>query len=116
MQVTPTTSFLTDATYVSGSSRAPVHSLNQNDFLKLVMAQLTHQDPLNPQKDTEFIAQMTQFSALEQAKSMQSDMAAMRAEQQFLQANALLGRAVRLQDDQGALIAGTVGAIQVEEG
>lgn len=117
MQVTPTTTlYQTDANYVDGSTRTPVQSLNQNDFLKLVMAQLTHQDPLDPQKDTEFIAQMTQFSSLEQAKSMQSDMEAMRNEQQLLQANELLGRSVRLQDDQGALTAGTVSSIQLEEG
>ena len=60
-----------------GSTRLPVQTLNQNDFLKLVLAQLTNQDPLNPQKDTEFIAQMTQFSALEQAKSMQTDIYAL---------------------------------------
>jgi flagellar basal-body rod modification protein FlgD len=117
MQVTPTTTlYQTDANYVDGSTRTPVQSLNQNDFLKLVMAQLTHQDPLDPQKDTEFIAQMTQFSSLEQAKSMQSDMEAMRNEQQLLQANELLGRSVHLQDDQGALTAGTVTSIQLVEG
>jgi flagellar basal-body rod modification protein FlgD len=80
------------------------------------MAQLTHQDPLKPQSDAEFIAQMAQFSALEQAKSMQTDISALRSEQQLLQANALLGRSVKLLDEKGGIITGNVSAIQVESG
>src|SRR5437867_2119361 len=116
MQISPAKSIATDTSNAPGSTRTPVRTLNQDDFLRLVMAQLTNQDPLNPQKDTEFIAQMTQFSALEQSKSMQQDIAKLQTDQQFMQANAVLGRVVTLQDDQGALIRGTVNAIQVEEG
>jgi flagellar basal-body rod modification protein FlgD len=111
-----TSTWLTDSTYVSGSERVTQKVLGQDDFLELVVAQMTNQDPLNPKSDTEFIAQMAQFSALEQSKTMQSDMAAMRKEQQLLQANAVLGRAVELKDDNDLLITGTVSAIQVDAG
>jgi flagellar basal-body rod modification protein FlgD len=100
----------------SALNRTPVQTLDQDDFLRLVVAQMTSQDPLNPQTDTQFIAQMAQFTTLEQSKSMQSDIAQLRLEQQLLQANALLGRVVQLQDEQGALISGTVSAVQVKEG
>src|SRR5256714_13007128 len=116
MQVSPSTLISTDQSNAPGSTRTPVKTLNQNDFLKLVMAQMTNQDPLNPQKDTEFIAQMTQFSALEQSKSMQLDMARLQTDQQFMQATTMLGRVVALQDDQGNLINGAVSAVQVEAG
>jgi len=98
------------------SARLPVQTLNQQDFLQLVVAQMSNQDPMNPQKDTEFIAQMAQFTALEQSKAMQSDIAQLRSEQQMLQANALIGRAVELQGSQGALITGTVSGVQVTAG
>ena len=107
---------MTDPSQTEGSQRVPARTLGQNDFLKLVMAQLTHQDPLNPQKDTEFIAQMAQFSSLEQAKAMQSDIASLRLDQRFLQANALLGRIVTVQDEQGRPVRGTVNAVEFENG
>ena len=99
-----------------GSSRIPLRTLNQDDFLKLVVAQLTTQDPMNPQKDTEFIAQMAQFTTLEQSKSMQSDIAGLRTDGQLLRANSLLGRVVALQNQDGTLTRGTVSAIHVEAG
>jgi flagellar basal-body rod modification protein FlgD len=94
----------------------PMKTLNQDDFLKLLVTQLTNQDPLNPQKDTEFIAQMAQFSSLEQAKAMQAGIAKLSNDQQFLQANSLLGRSVELQDSQSTPVRGTVDAVRIEAG
>jgi len=94
----------------------PVQTLNQNDFLKLLVTQLASQDPLNPQQDTQFIAQMAQFTALEQAKEMATNIASLRTEQEFLQANALLGRTVALQTGQDTLTTGTVSAGEVDAG
>ncbi|HTD67807.1 MAG TPA: flagellar hook capping FlgD N-terminal domain-containing protein [Candidatus Limnocylindria bacterium] len=102
---------LTDTT-----SRVPLQVLGQDDFLKLLVAQLSAQDPLNPQKDTEFIAQMAQFSALEQAKSMEVNISALRTQQTFVQANALLGREVSLQIDKDTTVQGVVSAVNIEAG
>ncbi|REJ09515.1 flagellar hook assembly protein FlgD [Halobacillus trueperi] len=49
----------------SGSS-----TLGKDDFLKILMAQIKNQNPLDPMKDKEFISQMTEFSSLEQMTNM----------------------------------------------
>jgi flagellar basal-body rod modification protein FlgD len=100
----------------STTRRLPTKTLGQEDFLKLLVTQLTTQDPLNPLKDTEFIAQMTQFSALEQFRNMQTEIAKLRSEQQISQAQALLGRTVELQIGLDAPVQGTVQEIEIQAG
>lgn len=49
----------------SGSTSEAVKSLGKNDFLKLLVKQLQYQDPLNPVENTDFTAQLAQFTTLE---------------------------------------------------
>ena len=103
-------------TTTGAGSRLPVQTLGQDDFLKLLVAQLSAQDPMNPQKDTEFIAQMAQFSSLEQARAMQSDMSGLRTDQQVAQANGMIGRTVTLKDATGAVATGVVSGLTLAGG
>src|SRR5690625_5259322 len=50
--------------------RRPSSELGKDEFLKILMAQLQNQDPLNPLDDKDFIAQMATFSSLEQLMNM----------------------------------------------
>jgi flagellar basal-body rod modification protein FlgD len=59
--------------------------LGRDAFLSLLVTQLQHQNPLEPQPDGEFLAQLAQFSSLESLQQMQGDLAALRA---MLEANA----------------------------
>nr|WP_089829737.1 flagellar hook assembly protein FlgD [Halolactibacillus halophilus] len=57
--------------YLSNQTReAPSGDLGKDEFLKLLMAQIKNQDPLDPMDDKEFISQMTTFSSLEQMMNM----------------------------------------------
>lgn len=47
-------------------------ALGRDAFLQLLTTQLAHQDPMQPQADTEFIAQLAQFSSLEQLQGMRA--------------------------------------------
>ena len=52
-------------------------SLGKDAFLQLLVTQMTHQDPTEPKADGEFIAQLAQFSSLEQLTEIQKTLAAM---------------------------------------
>ncbi|MDC3416391.1 flagellar hook assembly protein FlgD [Aquibacillus salsiterrae] len=57
--------------YINSQTRgSTTSSLGKEEFLKILMAQLKNQDPLNPMEDKEFISQMTSFSSLEQMMNM----------------------------------------------
>jgi flagellar basal-body rod modification protein FlgD len=104
--------------FEAANPRVPVKTLGQDDFLKLMVTQFTNQDPLNPMKDTEYIAQMTSFTSLEQTKSMSGEISKLRTDSQTLQATSLLGKSVALPGatDKDPQIVGTVTAVQIKEG
>lgn len=93
------------------ASRTPQKALGQQDFLKLLAAQFQAQDPMKPMEDTAFIANMAQFSALEQSTSMVREIEQMRADQRIATATSYLGHTVTVKDAQGAQAVGPVGAI-----
>lgn len=53
-------------------------TLGKDDFLKILITQLQHQDPTKPLEDREFIAQMAQFSSVEQIMNMSNEMGMLR--------------------------------------
>jgi len=91
-------------------------TLGQDDFLKLLVTKMSSQDPMNPQGDTEFIAQMAQFSSLEQAKSMTADMAMLKAQQEVLTANGLIGRNVSVTEGDKLVAQGMVTSVAMNDG
>ena len=88
--------------------REKSEQLGKDDFLKLLITQLTHQDPTRPIQDQQFIAQMAQFSSLEQMQNMTSSLNRLANRQ----AHDLIGRYVTGPDFVGgAPVAGIVDAL-----
>ena len=89
----------------SGSSQ-----LGKDEFLKILMAQLQNQDPLNPMEDKEFIAQMASFSSLEQMMNLSSSFERFAASQNIspvIQYSHLIGKQVEyynFDEETGELI------------
>jgi len=84
--------------------------LGKDDFLKLLITQLSHQDPTQPLEDREFVAQMAQFSALEQMTNMNGELSKVLGLLARSQAVALLGKTVEIAQGE-ASITGRVEAI-----
>jgi flagellar basal-body rod modification protein FlgD len=90
--------------------RVPQADLGKDDFLKLLITQLSHQDPTQPLEDREFVAQMAQFSTLEQMTNMTGELSKVLGLLARSQAVALLGKTVEIADGQAG-ITGRVEAI-----
>lgn len=99
-----------------GFTRAPKKTLDQSDFLTLLTKQLVNQDPLEPQKDTEFIAQMTTFNSAEQMKDLVTSMKSFMTTQDFSGAQNYLGKWVSLKDTTGLIEGFVSGVGQAEDG
>ncbi|MFC5472019.1 flagellar hook capping FlgD N-terminal domain-containing protein [Cohnella suwonensis] len=63
---------------VQAAARKPVKELGKDQFLQILVTQLRNQDPMQPMQDKEFIAQMAQFSSLEQTMNMSKELTSMR--------------------------------------
>lgn len=93
----------------SGTVAPKKTSLDQEQFLKLMTAQMTHQDPTKPMQNGEFLSQMAQFGTVSGIQDLQQsfkDFAASIGSDQSLQAANLVGRMVSAPSDEGLLAAG----------
>lgn len=102
---TSTTSNSTTSTSTSSSNSI----LGKDDFLKLLITQMQNQDPLNPQDDTQSIAQMAQFSSLEQMQNMNTSV-------RVSQATNMISDVIQWNDDSGYQHYGTVTAVNMKDG
>lgn len=90
--------------------------LDQDAFLKLLVAQLTYQDPMNPVSNGDFSAQMAQFSALEQMVAMNKNIGAMYVEQSVVEAAGMIGKTVYGTDTAGQQAGGSVSGVSISGG
>ena len=91
-------------------------ALGSQDFMKLLSVQFQHQDPMKPMEDTAFIAQMAQFSSLEQSSAMALQMTQLNNSQHVTAANSYLGHQVTLDDGQGGTVTGPVTGVEMASG
>ncbi|WP_213692464.1 flagellar hook assembly protein FlgD [Aminiphilus sp.] len=105
----------TSGTSSDDITRTVKTELGKDDFLKLLITQLTHQDPLNPMEDKEFIAQMAQFSSLEQLTNLNAGLESMT---NFAMTNAVnyIGRTVTFYNSDGEELSYKVTSVTFNQG
>lgn len=77
---------------VSKAAKTTGGELGKDQFLKILITQLKNQDPMQPLQDKEFIAQMAQFSSVEQLTNMATEMKALR--ESLGMASGLIGKSI----------------------
>lgn len=94
------------------------NALGKDDFLKILITQLQNQDPTQPLQDKEFIAQMAQFTSVEQLTNMAGEMKLMRQSLGFV--SGLIGKSITWDetDSTGATVeqSGVVDSITFKDG
>lgn len=99
---------------VGGTSNNTLQAngLGMDDFLKILLTQLTFQDPLKPMDNQEFMAQMAQFTSLEQTQQLNGKLDALLSTQAALQSVGLIGRTVDVTTETGT-VTGTVASLSL---
>jgi len=86
--------------------------LGKDDFLQLLITQMRYQDPLEPVKDTEYIAQLAQFNSLEQMQNLNKSIDGMHEWLQVVQSGSMIGKEIEAIDfASGEMVRGTVAEV-----
>lgn len=105
----------TPAAPTTSETATTAFGLGFDALLRIILTQLTYQDPLKPMDNFEFVSQLAQFSQVQQGQATNDRLQALVAAQATNQATALLGRRVDVPAD-GATLSGTVTAITFVNG
>ena len=115
MATTPITGTTTATAATAGTSskNAANQILGKDDFLKLMVAQMKNQDPMNPADDKDNIAQMAQFSSLEQITNLANATQDLANRLSLTQNVGLLGHTVTYTGTDGTAVSGTVDGLNL---
>jgi flagellar basal-body rod modification protein FlgD len=104
-------------TLFSSASSSQSGELDKNAFLNLLITQLRYQDPTNPVNDREFIAQLAQFSSLEQASLTNQSLLLLAQMNSTSQALGLIGKKISaVLSASGETVSGLVDSVKLDNG
>ena len=89
--------------------------LGKDDFMKLMVAQLKYQNPMEPAKDTDFIAQTAQFNSLEQMTNLTAKVVELISSNKQLYANTMIGRQITWVDTDNNIKTGVVSKMELKD-
>jgi flagellar basal-body rod modification protein FlgD len=104
----------TTGTPATGASARKNFELKTEDFIKMMITQLQNQDPMEPAKNQELLAQMSQIGQLQSATTLQESLKGMVSQNQIGAAAGLIGKSVQGLDGNDDPVTGTVSSVRVE--
>jgi flagellar basal-body rod modification protein FlgD len=90
------------------STRTSANAMNADDFMQILLAQMTHQNPLEPMDNAEMTTQFSQLNSLQQLREINGGMEKLAASNQVIYLASLIGKSVKVNRPDGKVIEGVV--------
>ena len=100
----------------AGAQASSAFGLDFQSLLRIILTQLTYQDPLKPMDNFQFVSQLAQFSQLQQTQTLNDQITNLLASQAATQATSLLGKTVDISSASGNFVSGAVTAVSFSSG
>lgn len=110
MQIAATSNTTAVPQTASSATSGTNNTLDYNNFLELLVAQLKNQDPTNPSDPTAFVSQLASFSSVEQQVNTNSKLDALLTQSELSQGASIIGRTVTSADGS---VSGNVAAVEI---
>jgi flagellar basal-body rod modification protein FlgD len=98
----------------SGKEVRDMKDLDINQFLQLMIAELTNQDPLNPMDNTQLVQQIGELRSIAASDQLTGTLQSMQTQQSLTTASSLIGKNVKALTEGGDDITGKVNSVSVE--
>ena len=103
-----------NTTPVSTTQATAKNTMTGSDFIKVMLAQLQQQDPLNPQDSGQLLTQMSDIASLQTNQTLSSTLTGMNLQQSIGSGANMIGKSVQGVDGTGAAVTGTVTSVSVQ--
>jgi flagellar basal-body rod modification protein FlgD len=117
MQVNSVSGATSLATSLAAKTVSPTASntLDESQFMQILMAQLTHQDPLEPMNNAEMMSQFSQLNSLQELRSIHSSMEQLSASNTVTYLASLIGKTVKVNRPDGKVVEGVVEGVLTQK-
>ena len=96
-------------------SRTSSNALDSSQFMEILMAQLTHQNPLEPMNNAEMMSQFSQLNSLQELRDIHAAMDKLSASNQVMYMASLIGKTVKVNRPDGNILEGVVSEVITEK-
>lgn len=97
------------------AARTATNALDADQFMQILLAQLTHQNPLEPMDNAEMMTQFSQLNSLQELREIHASMDKLAASNQVIYLASLIGKSVRVNRPDGNILEGVVEEVITEK-